>query len=697
MSKSLIMSLGKLANAQSIAIDMHTISEIVNRVDVDGLSPSALLDKICNELKVKSYAWVSEAQDKNLPLLAHGSLGWGMLRGMDSSGKYVFSFFDEKDNSWFELSGELDQFGLAMIEFSPYVLDVWDSKTLKALLPTLLSHKKVIYEIIFGSIAINLIAVAVSFYSMQVYDRVIPSASFQTLLVLSIGAFVAILFELFAKLARSKINQKIVEDVDERLSRVVIEKFLAIRLDAMPKSVGSMASQLKSYESVRGFLLTLASYVLVDLPFVIIFIIIFSTIAGWLTLIPLALFVIAIVVGMISKKKQEEYGLLSSRASNQKTGLLVESIEGAETIKSGNSGWRFLSDWVKISAYSRENDLKLRNLSEVTQYLIGGMQQLSYICVVAIGAIYVVKGEVTAGGLIACSILSGRIMGPISSIPGLWIQWGSAKAALEGLEKLFSLPSDSSESEIPVSLDIKLGNYGLEKVKFSYSNALNLNIPQLAIRRGEKIGILGSIGSGKTTLLRLLSGMYKPSEGRIWLDSVDIATFSKDCLAGNIGYLQQEGRLFSGSLKDNLLLGLINPGDEKLLQICQKTGLLNAVIKRSPKGLDQEIFEGGAGFSGGQKQLINLTRLFIRNPNIWLLDEPTASMDHTLATNIINLFKETLTNDSTFVLVTHKPEMLLLVDRLIVFANGQIVIDGPKDEVIKKLQQAAKSNGEVNL
>lgn len=697
MSKSLIMSLGKLANAQGVTIDMHTISEIVTRFDINDVSPSDFLAQICQELKIKSHTWVKEVEDKNLPLLAHGSLGWGILRGMDSSGKYVFSFFDKKDNSWFEVIGDLNEFSLVLIEFSPYVLNVWESRTIKALIPSFLSHKKVIYEIIFGSIAINLIAVTISFYSMQVYDRVIPSASFQTLLVLSIGAVIAILFEFFAKLARSKINQKIVEDIDQRLSRVVIEKFLSIRLDAMPRSVGSMASQLKSYESIRGFLLTLSSYVLVDLPFAIIFIIIFSTIAGWLTLIPLVLFLIAILVGMISKKKQEEYGLLSSKASNQKTGLLVESIEGAETIKSGNSGWRFLSDWVKISAYSRENDLKLRNLSEVTQYLIGGMQQLSYICVVAIGAIYVVKGEVTAGGLIACSILSGRIMGPISSIPGLWIQWGVAKASLDGLEKLFSLPSDSSVSEVPVSLDIQLGNYSLDKVKFSYSNALNLNIPQLVISRGEKIGILGSIGSGKTTLLRMLSGMYKPGEGRIWLDSVDIATFSKNCLASNIGYLQQEGRLFSGSLKDNLLLGLLNPGDEKLLQICQKTGLLEAVIKRSPKGLEQEIFEGGSGFSGGQKQLINLTRLFIRNPNIWLLDEPTASMDHNLSTNIVNLFKDTLTKDSTFVLVTHKPEMLLLVDRLIVFANGQIVLDGPKDEVIKKLQQAAKSNGEVNL
>ncbi|CAC9643657.1 hypothetical protein [uncultured Gammaproteobacteria bacterium] len=235
------------------------------------------------------------------------------------------------------------------------------------------------------------------------------------------------------------------------------------------------------------------------------------------------------------------------------------------------------------------------------------------------------------------------------------------------------------------------GEFYIEpKTQFNYGGKVALVLPELTIKPGEKIAVLGPIGSGKTTLLRLLSGMYKPNIGRILLDDIDLAHISKPMLAEKIGFLQQEGRLFKGTLRENLILGLVDPGDGKILEVAKMTGLLDSVIASHEKGLEQEIFEGGMGLSGGQKQLVNLTRVVLRSPKFWLLDEPTASVDKNLERLLINLFKQILTPEDTLVLVTHKMEMLELIDRLIVVNKSQVIMDGPRDEIIAQLSGGAK-------
>jgi ATP-binding cassette subfamily C protein LapB len=230
------------------------------------------------------------------------------------------------------------------------------------------------------------------------------------------------------------------------------------------------------------------------------------------------------------------------------------------------------------------------------------------------------------------------------------------------------------------------GDYRFEGVVATYGSKKALALPSLVIRPGEKIGVLGPIGAGKTTLLRLLSGMYKPQEGRILLDDIDLGHLSKPVLAQHMGYVQQEGRLFAGTLRDNLILGQLDPGDDAILATARQTGLLQAVIAVHPKGLQQEIYEGGSGLSGGQRQLVNLTRAFLRQPTLWLLDEPTASMDRGLELQVTQALKAAFRPADTLVLVTHKGEMLELVERLIVIANHQVVLDGPKELVMQKLQ-----------
>jgi ATP-binding cassette subfamily C protein LapB len=458
-------------------------------------------------------------------------------------------------------------------------------------------------------------------------------------------------------------------------------------MDQMPTSVGGLAGQLKGYETVRAFLSAVPPQLAIDLPFLLVYGLIVVLIGGWIGLIPMAFMVVSLVVGLTYRRRVEALTRQANNASNLKTGLLVETIEGAETIKSGQGGWRMLTRWLQTTDQARETELEMRQVSEHAQYWITTLHQLSYILMVAGGALIVARGEMSMGALIACTILSGRILGPIGTFPNLLIQWGHCKAALQGLDRIWALQDDHHGIDQPIVLEQVQGHYQFEGVEASYGSNNALKVPQLNIRPGEKIAVLGPIGAGKTTLLRLLSGMYKPQKGSIKLDGVDLSYISKPVLAEQIGFLQQEGRLFAGTLRDNLVLGLIDPGDQALLDIAKLTGLHASVVAAHPQGLQQIITEGGLGLSGGQKQLTNLTRVFLRKPRIWLLDEPTASLDRTLEVSVIQALARTLQPQDTLVLVTHKTEMLSLVDRVIVVANHQILVDGPRDDVLRQLQQ----------
>jgi ATP-binding cassette subfamily C protein LapB len=545
-------------------------------------------------------------------------------------------------------------------------------------------HKSTLIDVCLSGVMLNLIALGISFYSMQIYDRVIPTGASATLYVLSLGVVGAIVFEWLAKTLRSNLNEKIIEAVDQRLGREVFLRLLNVRLDKLPNSVGSLAGQLKAYESVRAFLTSSATQMLIDAPFAIVFTLTLMAVAGWLALIPFVFLLLSVWTGLRGLREIENRSHQVALANMRKTGLLVEAIEGAETLKSGQGGWRQLSLWQNISDAAREEELRLRHISESSQHQLQVLQQLAYVAMVAIGALMVAKGELSMGSLIACSILSSRILQPIAALPSQLIQWGFCKSALTGLDQIWHLPDDH-QGQPPVVLESVQGHFALKEVVYGYGPLAALKVAKLNISSGEKIGILGPIGSGKTTLLRLLSGMYKPQLGEITLDGVDLACIAKPLLAEQLGYLQQEGRLFAGTLRDNLLVGMTDPGDEILKGVALQTGLHHAVLVNHPLGFDMPIQEGGQGLSGGQRQLVNLTRVFLRRPRIWLMDEPTAAMDRQLADHVTNAFKQALRPQDTLVLVTHKPEMLTLVDRLVVIAKHEVLLDGPKEQVIRQL------------
>lgn len=686
---SLLAALVRLAALQREAVDRLALQEAVAAATTTagGADPATQLACVVRHLQLKPARWRGSPDASDLPALIASPDGqWGILRARNAAGQWIGETLDPATGRWQEVAHtSLDGLRIATLKLLP-PYRASQSPVLRLTVDEVLAHKSLLTEAAVGGLLIAFLGLLTSFYTMQVYDRVIPTGATQTLLVLTLGILLAVLLEYVAKRVRSRLYERLIYQVDQRLARTVYLRFLGIRLDQMPASVGSLAGQLRGYESVRGFLVNLTTHLAVDTPFALVFVLIIGAIAGPLAYIPLAFFGVTLVSGVWQAGRMRQLAERNQAAANRKTGLLVESVEAAEIIKSGQGGWRMLGRWLASTDEARDIDLEMRRLNEGNQYRAQALQQGAYILLIATGAWMASQGQLTLGGLIACSILSGRVLGPVTQIGMQLAGWANVKAALQGLDALWKLEDDHHGQEQPVHLEQIDGDYRFEQVTMALRGKPALKVNQLKIQAGQKIGVLGPVGAGKTTLLRLLSGMYKPGEGRIWLDDVDLAHLSKPLLAEHLGYLPQEGRLVGGTLRDNLLLGLADPGDEVILTVAKTTGLYEAVIASHPSGLQQEVAEGGTGLSGGQRQLVNLTRVFLRQPKIWLLDEPSASLDRNLETQLIAALKDTLTHEDTLVLVTHKPEMLQLVARVIVIANQQIVLDGPRDAVLARLQ-----------
>ncbi len=503
-------------------------------------------------------------------------------------------------------------------------------------------------EISLASIVGNVLALAGILFSMQIYDRVIPAQSEPTLWVLFGGVLIAAVIEYLIRLMRTQVSDLMGKRIDLKVSSMLFARAMNIRNEARPKSTGSFISQLREIDQVRELLTSTT-------------------------------------VGAAAKLAKE--GLREGALRNA---ILVETIEGIEDIKSLQAEPYFQRQWEQTHEVSAAIGMQQRLWGARLTGWASSVQQLTYASMLVFGVYLVLDGAITTGTLVASSMLSSRTIAPLMQLTMVFSRWQHAKSAMNGLDELLKKPLDQPEEGEMAHCPTLTGHYDLRGVQYSYEeeNPKNvLTINQLQIKPGERIAILGRVGAGKSTLLKLLAGQALASQGKVIVDGVDLRRIDPVDLRRQLGWLSQDSRLFFGTLRQNLMLGNPHASEQDMLQALRVSGALS-LIQQDAASLDRIINEGGRGLSGGQRQMVMLSRMILRQPQVVLMDEPTASMDEQLEEHVIKQMQGWLSG-RTLVLVTHRPALLKMVDRIIVMDNGRVIADGPKDEILKRATAAS--------
>ncbi|MGB4343610.1 MAG: type I secretion system permease/ATPase [Moraxellaceae bacterium] len=537
-----------------------------------------------------------------------------------------------------------------------------------------------------AALLVNLFGLVIPLLTMTVYDRVVPNRAMETLWVLVLGAALVLCFDFTMRMLRGYIIDLASRQVDLTLSARIMERVMGMSLHAKPRSVGSFAANLRAFETVRDFIASTTATALIDLPFVILFLLVTLWIQPWMVVPPLLGFIIATGYGLLMQHRMHDLAELTYRASAQRNAVLVEGLIGLEVIKTLGAEGQIQSRWEQNTRYQSEIGSRLRLVAASATNVTLLVQQLVLISILVLGVYQIGNGGLSQGGLIACVMLASRALSPLAQVAALLTQYHAARTALEGVSQTMALPLERPPERQFLHRPHLKGAIEFRDVSFSYPGAAlpALKHVSLHINPGEKVAIIGKVGSGKTTLEKLILGLYAPAEGSVLLDGVDVRQLDPAELRRNIGYVPQSVELVYGTLRDNILFGNPLADDAALLAAAELTGI-DKFASAHPQGYDLLIDERGESLSGGQRQQIALTRALLRDAPVLLLDEPTSAMDHSAEEQL----KQRLHSHAlhkTLLVVTHRNSLLDLADRLIVMDGGRVVADGPKQKVVAALQ-----------
>ncbi|MBN2782680.1 MAG: type I secretion system permease/ATPase, partial [Campylobacterales bacterium] len=550
---------------------------------------------------------------------------------------------------------------------------------------TIKLSKRTFLDAILASFMINIFVLAMPLFTMNVYDRVIPNNAKETLFVFTIGIVIVYFLDFLLKSLRAYFLELSAKKSDIIISSLIFEKILDLKMMSHLKSVGSFVNNIKDFEFLRSFFSSLTLVTIIDFPFSIIFLYMIYYIGGSLVFVPIiTIFIIliyAVIIRIPLKKSIESMHEVNAK----RNGILIETLQNIETIKTqrlaSKKQWMWEETTGEISKKNLKSKILASSIPNVTHLFI----QLNTVFVIFFGVYLIEDSLLTLGGLIAVVILTSRAVAPIGQVATLILNYTDAKASYDVIDDILSNDAESLNEKNFIRREKIFGHIEFRDVTFTYPNG---DLPALKnvsfkIEAGEKVGIIGRIGSGKSTISKLILKLYEPDSGTILLDGIDISQIDPTDIRKNIGYLSQDVSLFNGTIRDNIISSKTNMDDEELMRIAKISGI-DRFLNIHPRGYDMLIADRGYGLSGGQKQGMGIARALMNSSTMLLLDEPTNGMDNTSERELIDNLKTEI-EDMTFMLVTQKMSVLELCDRIIVMHNGNLMMDGFKDEVIKKL------------
>ncbi|WP_147172732.1 type I secretion system permease/ATPase [Pseudomonas sp. SJZ079] len=542
-------------------------------------------------------------------------------------------------------------------------------------------------DAIAASVLINLIGLATPLFVMNVYDRVVPNQAEATLWVLAIGIGGVFFFDLLLKTLRGLCLDLAGKKTDLIISATLFERIAGMAMKFRPARVGSFAQNIHEFQTLRDFLASLTLASVIDLPFTLLILAVVAMIGGHLVWIPLLAFPIAALISWALQKPLAETMERSMALAAERQSSLIETLAGLDAVKVNNAESERQYMWEQTIGTLSRLELRARMLSSLALNSTLLLQQLAGVVVIVFGVYQIIDGHLSMGGLIACYMLSGRALGPLTQVSGLLTRYQQARVTMQSVNQMMELPQERQEEERPLKRQTLQGAIEFRQVEFHYPDQQQAALENinLLVRPGEKIGIIGRSGSGKSSLAKLVVGLYQPDAGSLLVDGIDVRQLDVSDLRHNIGYVPQDIQLFSGTLRDNLVAGARYVEDELVLQAAELAGV-HEFVRLHPKGYELQVGERGQNLSGGQRQNIALARALLLNPQILLLDEPTSAMDNTGEERLKQRLAAVI-GTKTLLLVTHRASMLSLVDRLVIVDRGQIIADGPKGSVMEALKK----------
>ena len=558
-----------------------------------------------------------------------------------------------------------------------------------------LEQKPIFKDILASALLINIFAIAMPLYTMNVYDRVVPNFAVETLWVFSGGITLVLILDYIIRLMRGHFISLVSNRIDLKLSALIMERVLGMRMSERPASVGAFASNLRSFETVRDFIASATVTAMIDLPFAILFLLTLIWISWPLVLLPIIGIILVVIYSYSVQHKMRELSETTFRASALRNSTLVESLTALETIKAHGAESQMQAKWEKTTAFLAKVNSELKLLSSSSINGASTIQQLVNVAVVIAGVYLIQEKMMSMGGLIAATMLAGRAMAPVAQVVGLMLQFEGAKNSLASLEKIMATPTERSDETAFVHRPEIKGQIEFKNVHFSYPGRKEeaLRGVSFKINPGEKVVIIGRIGSGKSTLQKLILGLYAPTKGAVMLDDVDLRQLDPADLRRNLGYVEQDSMLFYGTLRENITIRAPYADDRAVLAAAELAGL-KEFVNSHPEGFDMVIRERGESISGGQRQSIAIARAALLDPPVLLLDEPTSAMDYPSEAQ----FKDRIAKygqHKTMLIVTHRPSLMDLATRVIVIDSGVVVADGPRDKVLHALQTGQVGKAKV--